>query len=405
MSTTHDVDARRGGTAGGATTGPTTAAGGVPAPSGRSSRPGHGERPPAPGTVRAALLVAEREVMAQVRSKSFLISTAVLLGAVLVSIVLGSVLGGRVDAERVAVVGSAVSVVEDQEGLEPVEVADEAAAIALVESGEVSAAVLPADDDAGAAVRVVALSENPSGLVLALSEQPEVELLEPPKADEAVRYLVSFGFGLVFLISATGFGSTIAQNTVQEKQSRVVELLLATVSARALLAGKILGNSVLAFTQTAAIAAVAVAALAVTGQDEVLGMVGAPLVWFVLFFLVGFVLLASIYAASASLVSRMEDVGTVLSPVMMLTMAPYFLVVFFNDNPTVLTIMSYVPFSAPVGMPVRLFLGEAAWWEPLVSLVVLGVTTVGVILLGATIYDRSLLRTGPRVRLREALGR
>ncbi|GGC00291.1 ABC transporter permease [Cellulomonas carbonis] len=402
MSTTHDVDARTGG----APTGTTAPARGPAEPGGRVPRPGHGERPPAPGTVRAALLVAEREVMAQVRSKSFLISTAVLLGAVLVSIVLGSVLGGRVDAERVAVVGSAASVVEDQEGLEPVEVADEAAAIALVESGEVSAAVLPADDDdAGAAVRIVALSENPSGLVMALAEQPEVELLEPPRADEAVRYLVSFGFGLVFLISATGFGSTIAQNTVQEKQSRVVELLLATVSARALLAGKILGNSVLAFTQTAAIAAVAVAALAVTGQDEVLGMVGAPLVWFVLFFLVGFVLLASIYAASASLVSRMEDVGTVLSPVMMLTMAPYFLVVFFNDNPTVLTIMSYVPFSAPVGMPVRLFLGEAAWWEPLVSLVVLGVTTVGVILLGATIYDRSLLRTGPRVRLREALGR
>lgn len=368
----------------------------------RPSAP-RGERPPAPGTVRAALLVAEREVLAQVRSKSFLISTAVLLVAVLASIVLGSIFGGRVSETRVAVVPATQGALADHDDLTGVDVADEDEAVALVESGEVEAAVLPADDADAAAVRIVALSETPTMLVAAFSQQPEVELLEPPKADEAVRYLVSFGFGMVFLISATGFGSTIAQNTVQEKQSRIVELLLATVSARSLLAGKILGNSALAFSQTAAIAGVAVAALAITGQDDVLSMVGAPVVWFVLFFLIGFVLLASMYAASAALVSRMEDVGTVLSPVMMLTMTPYFLVVFFNNNEAVLRVMSYVPFSAPVGMPVRLFLGEASWWEPLLSLAVLAVTTVVVIVIGATIYDRSLLRTGPRVRLREVL--
>ena len=52
----------------------------------------------------------------------------------------------------------------------------------------------------------------------------------------------------------------------------------------------------------------------------------------------------------------------------MLVMIPYFLVIFFNDNPTVLAIMSYVPFSAPVGMPMRVFLGIAEWWEPFLSL-------------------------------------
>jgi ABC-2 type transport system permease protein len=99
----------------------------------------------------------------------------------------------------------------------------------------------------------------------------------------------------------------------------------------------------------------------------------------------------------------MEDVNTVLSPVMMLVMTPYFLVIFFNDNATVLKVMSYVPFSAPVGMPVRLFLGQASWWEPLIALALLVVTTVGVIVLGARIYERSLLRIGPRVRLREVM--
>jgi len=359
------------------------------------------ERPTRPGTVSAALMVAEREVVTQVRTKSFIISTLILFGIVLASIIAGAVLSGGDDTTRVAVVPGTAGVVVGAEDLEAVDAADEDAAAQLVRDGEVSAALVP--DDSVLGFRILALDSEPLELVASLSVQPEVELLEPSDTDEGLRYLVSLGFGLVFLLSASGYGATIAQSTVQEKQSRVVELLLATVPSRALLAGKILGNSALAFGQTAGIAAMAVIALTVTGQDDLLGILGSPLVWFVVFFLVGFVLLASIYAASASLVSRMEDVNTVLRPVMLLTTAPYFLVVFFNDNEAVLTVMSYVPFSAPVGMPVRLFLGTAVWWEPLVALAVLVVTTVAVIALGARIYERSLLRIGPRVRLREVL--
>lgn len=370
--------------------------------SGASWRPAAADpRPQRPSTFRLALMVAEREIVTQVRSKSFIISTAILLGAVLVSIIAGAVLSGRDSDTKVAVLPGTAAVVADLDGLDPIDAADDAAARALVRDGEVSAAIVP--DDGVLGFRVLALDSQPAELVAMLSVSPEVELLEPSDADEGLRYLVSFAFGLVFLMSAAGFGATIAQSTVQEKQSRIVELLLAAVPSRALLAGKILGNSALAFGQTAAIAATAVIGLVVTGQDELLGMLGAPLVWFVVFFLIGFVLLAAIYAASASLVSRMEDANTVLSPVMMLTMLPYFGVIFFNDNSTVLTALSYVPFSAPVAMPVRLFLGEATWWEPLISLAILAVTCVLVIALGARIYERSLLRTGPRVRLGEVL--
>lgn len=361
-----------------------------------------GDRPTAPGTLRAALMVAEREITTVVRTKSFLISTAILLVGVLASIIVGSVLAGRDADTRVAVVGAAGSAFEELEGFEAVPAGDEAEARRLVEDGDVRAAVLPADDST-LGVRVVALEEAPSSVVGALSVAPEVELLDESDVNAGLRFLVSFGFGLVFLMSAAGFGSMIAQNTVTEKQSRIVEILLATVSARSLLAGKILGNSVLAFGQTAAIAAVAVLALVLTGQDDLLGLVGAPVVWFVLFFLVGFVLLAAMFASAASLVSRMEDIGSVMTPVIYLTMAPYFVVVFFNDNETVLRIASYVPFSAPVGMPVRLFLGEAVWWEPLVALALLALAAVAVVAFGAKIYERSLLRTGGRIKLREAL--
>ena len=67
--------------------------------------------------------------------------------------------------------------------------------------------------------------------------------------------------------------------------------------------------------------------------------------------------------------------------------------------------MSYVPFSAPVGMPVRIFLGEAQWWEPSLSLAVLLATCVAAILVGAKIYENSILRMGARVKLSEALAR
>ena len=92
-------------------------------------------------------------------------------------------------------------------------------------------------------------------------------------------------------------------------------------------------------------------------------------------------------------------------PLTMLIMAPYFLVIFFNDNPTVLAIMSYVPFSAPIAMPLRLYLGDAQWWEPFLSLAILIATTIGVIALGARIYENALLKLGSRVPWREALSR
>lgn len=365
-------------------------------------------RPAVPGTAQATLLVAEREILSQLRTKSFIVSTVVMLVLVLGGIVLSSVLGDRLGGgdTKVAVVPGTAAVVADVDGLEAVDAADADEARALVESEDVSAAVLPdtaADNPLGFVV--VGLDSAPDGVLGALAVTPPVELLDEADTSAGVRYLVSILFGAVFLFAASSFGGQIAQNTVQEKQSRIVEILLSTVPPRALLAGKILGNTVLAVGQIAAIGAVAVIGLVITGQDDLLGLVGAPVAWFVLFFLVGFVLLAALFASAASLVSRIEDTGSVLMPVIMLVMIPYFMVIFFNDNDLVLTIMSYVPFSAAVGMPVRLFLGTAAWWEPLLSLVILAGSAALVTAIGARIYSRSVLRTGRRVTLTEALAK
>ncbi|MBC7723710.1 MAG: ABC transporter permease [Burkholderiaceae bacterium] len=348
-------------------------------------------------------LVAGREVTARLRSKSFLISTGVLLLFVLASIVVGSIASANAELPKIAVERSVTNALPDMSAYQQtfVDTVDEAET--LVRDGSVEAAVVSNSEVSPLGITVIALSEAPPAIISQLSVAPDVRILTPPAQDPFLAYLVAIGFGLVFFLSTISFGTTIAQSVVEEKQTRIVEILLATISARLLLAGKVVGNSILALGQTVLIALLASVGLLVTGQNVLLGQIGPAAAWFVVFFIFGFVLLASMFSAAASLVSRQEDLGAVISPVTTLVMIPYFAVIFFNDNPLVLGIMSYVPFSAPVGMPMRLFLGAAQWWEPLVSLLILLVSTVLVIIVGARIYSNSLLRTSGRVKLRDAL--
>lgn len=359
-------------------------------------------RAPAFSAGSGVWLVAGREIRSRLRSKAFVISTAILLLAVLGSVLAGGLFSSSDQRDTVAVVGSAGEALSS-EVAKQVPANDVAEAERMVRDGTVDAAVVPGGGEDTAGVTVIARDSAPSALVFALSVPPHVTLLEPDTVNPMLRYFVAIGFGLAFFLSALTFGQTIAQSVVEEKQTRVIEILLSTVSARILLAGKVIGNSLLAFGQIALIALLSTGALVATGQDVLLGNLGASVVWFVVFFTFGFVLIASLYAATAALVSRQEEVGSATSPVMILVMIPYVLVIVFNDNPVVLAVMSYVPFSAPVGMPMRLFAGEAQWWEPLVSLAVLLLTTAGAILLGARVYSGSLLRIGARVRLGEAL--
>ena len=353
-------------------------------------------------TAQSVWLVAEREIASKLRSKAFMISTGILLLIALAGVLIGGFASASPQADAVAATAQTASVVEAVPDVDVVEVADRAEAEELVLSEDVVAAVVPGDES-GFGFVVLAKEDAPTSLMMALSQMPTVEILEPAGTNPFLRYIVALGFGLVFLMAASTFGGTIAQSVVEEKQTRVVELLISAIPTRVLLAGKVLGNTILAMGQILLLAAIAVVGLIVTGQDDLLSGIGAPILWFAVFFLFGFILLASLYAAAASMVSRQEDIGSTTMPLIILVMLPYFLVIFFNDNPVVLTILSYVPFSAPVGMPMRLFVGEAQWWEALLSLAILIASCVGAIWVGAKIYENSLLRMGARVKLGEAL--
>lgn len=357
-----------------------------------------------PGFAGSAWLVAEREIRMKLRSKAFLISTAILMLAVLGSVLAAGIIGHTASTTKVAATGAAIAVAEQVPDLELTKVGSVDAAKKLVIDGTVEAALVPGTE-ASTGVKILALDSVPQNLVVALSSPPTVELLDPNAMSPLLAYFAAIAFGIVFFMSAMTFGTTIAQSVVEEKQTRIVEILMSTISVRALMAGKVLGNSLLAFAQITAIAALAAIGLSATGQGDLLAGFGPSIAWFVVFFIFGFVMIAALYAATASLVSRQEDVGSVTSPVMILVMLPYILVIAFNDNPVVLAVMSYVPFSAPVGMPMRVFLGDVAWWEPPLSLAVLLASAAIVVVIGARIYANALLRTGARVRLSEAMAR
>jgi ABC-2 type transport system permease protein len=352
------------------------------------------------GIASATRLVAEREVKSFLRMKGTWIGLGFILVLLFAAVILPKVFGGGPDT--VAAVGPDAVAALDGADLEVREVGTTAAAERLVRDEEVEAAIVPdTTGDSVTGVRVVALDDPPTDVVAALAVSPPVDLLEQSAVSHGQRQLVIQVFAVLFLMFAMG-GAAIAQSTVTEKQTRIVEIVVSTVPVRALLAGKIVGHALLTLGQVVVIAVAAPIALSIGGYTELLAIIGPALGWFVPFMVLGFVLLASMWAVAGSLVSRQEDLGSSMGLVMLLVLGPYFLVVIFQDNATVMTVLSYVPFSAAVAMPVRLFADEAQLWEPLVSLGLLAGCVVLIVLLASRLYSGSLLQTGGKVALAKA---
>ncbi|WBB46543.1 ABC transporter permease [Verrucosispora sp. WMMA2044] len=342
--------------------------------------------------MQATRLVAAREIRVKLRDRTFLISTVVFLLIAAAATILPPLLSGG--PSTVAVTEAAAGPLRAA-GLEVLAVPDDAAAEQAVRDGDADAAVV-----AGPAV--LAMDDAPDDVISALSTEPPVRLLNPDAVDPVVAFLVPFAFAFIFFITSQTFGVQIAQSIIEEKQTRIVEILVAAVPVRALLAGKMLAGTILALGQIALVAVVAVAGMTFGDNTTLLSLLGPAIGWFVPFFLLGFVLIASMWAAAGALVNRLEDIGGVSMPVQLAVMLPFFAVIFLNDNVTAMRVLSYLPFSAPTAMPLRLFTGDAAGWELVVSLALLLVAAAGFLLAGARVYEGSLLRTNGRTSIRTA---
>ena len=349
-------------------------------------------------------IVAKREIVTRFLSKSFIISTVVTLLVMLAVFVFGPKIGDLFSGgdTTVAATPEVAAQLEHVPGVTVQEVADDAAARAAVESEDADSAVVASPENP-TGVKILTLTKMPEKLIGALSAQPEVELIDPDAPNPMVTYFLALGFGMVWMMSAITFGMSIANSVVEEKQTRIVEILLASISSKALLTGKILGNSAAALVQILLIAGVAFLGMTINGTVLPAGDLASPIGWFIVLFLVGFIMIAALYAAAAALVSRSEDLASVQQPIMWLIMLPYFAILMFSNNALALKIMSYIPFSTPVAVPMRVFQEQGAAWEPILALAILVVFTVAIIVVAAKIYDHGLLRTGKPLKWREAL--
>lgn len=385
-------------------------------------------------------LVAEREMSVKLRDKTFLASTAFMLVLVVGSIAFSAYMSDRPATRTVAVMSPAAATLVDEAQqladesgsrltLETRSADDTGQAKAWLADDEADAALLTVDgttDDADARWELLAQQEVDSELYDLLAQAVSAQelaanavdsgttseqvlagtvlaqqVVEPSALDPGLRYGLAFAFAFLFYVTALVFGLSIAQSVIEEKQSRVVEILAAAVPIRQLLLGKVLGNSLMAIGQVVLLASVGLIGLSLSGQGEVLSLVLGASLWFVVFFLLGFAALACIWAVAGSVATRQEDLQATTMPVQAIVFIALF--VGIAGSGTLLTVASFVPLVSSVAMPVRMLSEDVPAWQPLLAAGLVVATAVLLVRLGARLYEGSLLRTNRRTRLKEAL--
>jgi len=368
-------------------------------------------------------LVARREVAVRLREKSFLYSTLISLAVIACVALLPNLLGfGGQDSYKIAVGDPGSRAVADAavRGADAFDakvtiVSADADADATLRDGTISAQDKPDDklvnilQAANAEVRSTAALRD-AGLDAqqarsALRPPPlRVVTTEPVDADADERGGFAFFAVLLLYGQLIGIGYFVAMGVVEEKSSRVVELLLSTLKPKHLLAGKILGLGLLGLGQLLLLAVLGLAVAAAGGALDVDGDIliaaGLALVWFV----VGYAFYAAAFATAASLVSRQEDLQSVITPLMLVLLVGFFMSFGVVSDPdgTLARVSSFIPPIAPLTMPPRIALGEASAVEIVGAFAVTIGATLLLIPLAARIYSGAVLRMGGTIKLRDA---
>jgi ABC-2 type transport system permease protein len=246
----------------------------------------------------------------------------------------------------------------------------------------------------------------PAEIQAALAPPPlPVRSLEP--VDEDARSKRAIATVAVFILygQLIGYCFTVAMGVVEEKSTRVVEVLLAAVRPVQLLAGKIIGIGLVGLLQLAIIGviglAVATASGAITLPPDAAPTIGSVLLWFLL----GYAFYSSLFAVAGAIVSRQEELQNTATPLNLLMIASFF-VAFSTSisgaDSTLAKVSTFLPPVAPLIMPMRIAGGDAAPWEIALSLAIMLVSIVVVVVLAGRLYEGAILRTGARVKLGDA---
>jgi ABC-2 type transport system permease protein len=401
-------------------------------------------KPPRPSLLVSVFgdvgLVAQREVRERIRGRVFQVGTAIMLLAVVAAIVIPVLTRSKSQPERVGVVGAlSPSVRTTVEAAAKaigttmtfVSEPDQPAADADLRSGEadlvivdakqvVVATAISAGDTstnaqlAGAAAETLgrAAAFEAAGLTAAQADGitnarpvPLVGLRPAPTEHHKPSPATAVTIILVFLMLSQ-YSTWILTGVVEEKTSRVVEVLLAALRPAQLLAGKVLGIGLVAAAQASALVAVALGLSEAVGSDLLHATGPLTVLVGLLWLVLGYAFYCWVYAAAGSTVERQEQVQSIAFPLMIPAVVGYVVSVAAASSGTAstfVTVLAYLPPTAPFAMPTLVGLGAATWWEFSISVALSIASTIAIARVATSIYRRAILRTGRRVRIRELM--
>jgi ABC-2 type transport system permease protein len=333
----------------------------------------------------AMWLVAARELREKGRDRAFIIGSIITLAIVLAFAIIPGLVGNDPDRFKVGVVGPQAQAVADVASraapavnarIDVTPYATRAQAEAAITDNSVRVAVvgdelIVRDDPRGTAVELLqaasgrlraeqvlrAAGTNQAAAARVLDQEPlPVRAIDPRAKERSTREGLAFVGLIILFISVLTLAVMVAFGVVEEKSSRVVEVLLAAVRPRDLLGGKVIGLGLLGLIQLVAIAVPALVAAIAFGTLDLPagsspGILGVLLLWFVL----GYVIYAALFAAAGSLVTRQEDLQSVITPISLLAQGSAALgfVAVANPSGLIAKILSFVPPVAPFAVPTR----------------------------------------------------
>ncbi len=385
-------------------------------------------------------LVAAREMRERFRGKIFRVGTLLILAVVAAAIVIPTLDTGKPQPQRVGIVGALsaplrAAVVSSAKSVGTtvhlVSLDDEAAAYADLRSGRLDLAivegrelvvnksvgstdtsttaqfVLAVSKDLGVVEAVEAAHLTPAqALELAGERALPVHSLQPGPARGAAHTTSLIGLILIFVMLSQ-YNTWILIGVMEEKSSRVIEVLLAAVRPIQLLTGKVLGIGLVAFVQASAIVVFALVLAKSVSSDLLHGTAPVVLLSTLAWLVLGYAFYCWVYAAAGSLAERQDQVQSLAFPLSLPIIFGYIMAITaVSGNPSYFfKVLAYLPPTAPFAMPVLVGLGAVTWWEFLASALISIACTAGLARLATGIYRRAILRTGGRVKLRDVLTR
>ncbi len=217
-----------------------------------------------------------------------------------------------------------------------------------------------------------------------------------------------FAVGIILYLALTFAGNAIATTVAMEKSTRISEVLLAILRPSQVLVGTVIAVGTVTLIQLLVLASPLAVAVRVTDKIGLPAVAAGDITLAVAWFLLGFMLYAFLFAASAALVDKITEVNSAILPITMILVIGYMLgvtVVPADPSGGWSIAASMFPLTAPMAMPIRWATGDVPLYQLLIAMALTATTAVLLVSIASSIYRRALLITGHRVKFREVLGR